>query len=638
MTDNESTTTTNLSDKGFKRKNSMASSENTKKKRKRLSSEDSNTSKLLYCPLSERQQTKLAMQLSSHNNDNTDFLSSPEKHDKSPTKIKNVSSTPIRRGAMIKANKKSPKLGPKSSNSSPNTSNLSTISQSQKKGRRINLTKRNQHGETKLHQAAIKGKTEEVKKLVALGIEIDAKDYSGWTALHEACGNNRTEIAKILLEANADVQKRSQNGTTPLHDAAANCNEKLIKLLLRYGADPDAKNDNNQTTYDVVNDDVLGKYKELVKKVLYKYADERAERLKKLKKLKKPVFEMTGFNADDLFDDSSGEDTNMSSMISPVSTVSHFDKGEDSRESPSHVKTEKKESEVKQGKIFRKEDLEKITSDSSSSTSEEKPLPKVFEKNKLQDISLEAISTDNEDDQVQINQNNYLENITSSEEEKPAEKPVKKKKMTKKIKEIPVKKCSDLSSISSSEEEQERSENSDASRVLIKPVQKSVYSSDTDSMSSRSKTGINIVASPRIVPDRPKIQIKLEAPEPTESKKTKKEKKKKKQKKKKEKKKDKVVTLADFDAFGGHVGMKKKKKDEKKMKRVKSQDKIAKKEVKKVIKEPEIVPKKAKVIGNVFYVFSIIIAKIHEWLIFLPLGFAYKKFSETTKTFLLFQN
>ena len=42
-----------------------------------------------------------------------------------------------------------------------------------KPGRKINLSKRNAHGETKLHQAAIKGVLKEVKKLIDLGLEFD---------------------------------------------------------------------------------------------------------------------------------------------------------------------------------------------------------------------------------------------------------------------------------------------------------------------------------------------------------------------------------------------------------------------------------------------------------------------------------
>ena len=115
------------------------------------------------------------------------------------------------------------------------------------------MKKVNQHGETKLHQAAIKGSLKEVKRLIELGIEIDARDYAGWTALHEACNHDHTKIAEMLLEAGANVNSRSDTMETPLHDAAANHNEELIKILIKFGADPNCRTKKGKSTESYVD-------------------------------------------------------------------------------------------------------------------------------------------------------------------------------------------------------------------------------------------------------------------------------------------------------------------------------------------------------------------------------------------------
>ena len=163
-----------------------------------------------------------------------------------------------------------------------NTSSLSTLSQSARRQRKPNLKKTNQHGETKLHVAAIRNKFEEAKKLIEAGIEIDAKDYAGWTALHEACCHDSSEIAQLLLDAGADVNARSESNDTPLHDAASNYSEKLIRILIQYGADPYLINDNKKNCFDMCLGDRREKFKIFVDHLLQKYKTVRDIRIARL--------------------------------------------------------------------------------------------------------------------------------------------------------------------------------------------------------------------------------------------------------------------------------------------------------------------------------------------------------------------
>ncbi len=48
--------------------------------------------------------------------------------------------------------------------------------------------------------AASNGNNEEVKRLIAEGANVNAKDKEGLTPLHWAAGNNQTKIAQELIE------------------------------------------------------------------------------------------------------------------------------------------------------------------------------------------------------------------------------------------------------------------------------------------------------------------------------------------------------------------------------------------------------------------------------------------------------
>ena len=74
-----------------------------------------------------------------------------------------------------------------------------------------------------IHEAAKKGNIEAVKQHLAVGTDVDAKDY-GWslpplvemTPLHFAALKDHKEIVELLIAAGADVNAKNKNGYTPL--------------------------------------------------------------------------------------------------------------------------------------------------------------------------------------------------------------------------------------------------------------------------------------------------------------------------------------------------------------------------------------------------------------------------------------
>ncbi|MHC4212186.1 MAG: ankyrin repeat domain-containing protein [Planctomycetota bacterium] len=82
-----------------------------------------------------------------------------------------------------------------------------------------------------------KGEIEQVRKLIAAGADVSAKDRKGQTPLHFAAKGGHEEIARLLIAEGADVNVNMSDGSwTPLLDAAGNGHTKLVKLLLEKGA------------------------------------------------------------------------------------------------------------------------------------------------------------------------------------------------------------------------------------------------------------------------------------------------------------------------------------------------------------------------------------------------------------------
>ena len=101
-------------------------------------------------------------------------------------------------------------------------------------GARVDAT--DSTGETPLHYAATRGKTDIAELLIAHGADVNARDAMDQTPLHYAAiWIGGTEASQLLIAHGADVNARDKDGKTPLAMAEERINDDLSKLLRRHG-------------------------------------------------------------------------------------------------------------------------------------------------------------------------------------------------------------------------------------------------------------------------------------------------------------------------------------------------------------------------------------------------------------------
>ena len=101
--------------------------------------------------------------------------------------------------------------------------------------------------EQSLRQSAAQGDVEALRRLLAEGVAVDARDAGGFTALHYAMASfphqkdkDHLAIVRLLVENGADVHAATANGQTPLFEAAAEGLFDVVVYLHEHGADVNA--------------------------------------------------------------------------------------------------------------------------------------------------------------------------------------------------------------------------------------------------------------------------------------------------------------------------------------------------------------------------------------------------------------
>ncbi|MBX9685204.1 MAG: glutaminase A [Candidatus Obscuribacterales bacterium] len=84
--------------------------------------------------------------------------------------------------------------------------------------------------------AALEGDLQEMRRLLANGLDPEMKDYSGRTALHLAASEGKMAVLQYLLELGVEINPVDSWGNTPLNDALRHKHLSIVSLLREHGA------------------------------------------------------------------------------------------------------------------------------------------------------------------------------------------------------------------------------------------------------------------------------------------------------------------------------------------------------------------------------------------------------------------
>lgn len=136
---------------------------------------------------------------------------------------------------------------------SPNAS-TSGAAQRSRRGQSVAI-KRNEKGETGLHQACIAGNLAQVRRLLDQKHPVNVRDFAGWMPLHEAANHGHIEIVRLLIERGASINDKGGkmcDGVTALHDACGNGCLEVVEVLLEAGANATMRTDLRETPLDTL--------------------------------------------------------------------------------------------------------------------------------------------------------------------------------------------------------------------------------------------------------------------------------------------------------------------------------------------------------------------------------------------------
>ncbi|HTQ36052.1 MAG TPA: ankyrin repeat domain-containing protein [Steroidobacteraceae bacterium] len=111
---------------------------------------------------------------------------------------------------------------------------------------------RNDYGSTPLSEAAVAGNVEVIRRLLQAGARVDATNADGQTPLMILARTSNVAAAQALLQRGAKVdQRESWRGQTALMWAAAEAQPAMVRALLKAGADANARSQVNDWEREV---------------------------------------------------------------------------------------------------------------------------------------------------------------------------------------------------------------------------------------------------------------------------------------------------------------------------------------------------------------------------------------------------
>jgi len=115
-------------------------------------------------------------------------------------------------------------------------------------------------GDTPLHEAAMYGRVEAVRFLLAHKARLESRTESDRTPLATAARFGYAEVVRELLRAGADPSPADREGKTPLHLAADSDRPEsstIVSLLLEHGAKVNARDDEGRTALFKASPEVI---------------------------------------------------------------------------------------------------------------------------------------------------------------------------------------------------------------------------------------------------------------------------------------------------------------------------------------------------------------------------------------------
>ncbi|XP_036091424.1 protein phosphatase 1 regulatory subunit 12B isoform X2 [Rousettus aegyptiacus] len=105
--------------------------------------------------------------------------------------------------------------------------------------------------------ACSSGDTDEVKRLLARGADINTANVDGLTALHQACIDENFDMVRFLVESGADVDRQDNEGWTPLHAAASCGHLNIAEYFLSRGASVAVVNSEGEVPSDLAEEPAM---------------------------------------------------------------------------------------------------------------------------------------------------------------------------------------------------------------------------------------------------------------------------------------------------------------------------------------------------------------------------------------------